>query len=134
VLQPKKQKYRKHFRGTIKGKTTAGSFLSFGEFGLKAVGAGWLTARQIEAARKVITHHTKRQAKLWIRAFPDKPFTKKPSGVRMGQGKGDIEGYVAVVRRGRIIFELAGVEEELAREAIRKAAAKLPLRTKFVQR
>jgi large subunit ribosomal protein L16 len=134
LLQPKRQKYRKHFRGTRKGKAVAGSQLEFGEFALKSLGGGWLTARQIEAARKTITHHTKRAAKLWIRIFPDKSFTKKAAGSRMGRGKGDIEGYVAVIRPGRIIFELAGVEEEIAREAIRKAAAKLPFATKFIKR
>ena len=132
MLQPKKQKYRKHFRGTIKGKAVAGSKLTFGEFGLKSLGGGWLTAKQIEAARKAITHHTKRAAKLWIRVFPDKPFTKKGAGVRMGSGKGDIEGYVAVIRPGRIIFELAGVEQDIAKEAVRKAAAKLPFKAKFI--
>jgi len=134
MLQPKRRKYRKSFRGTMKGKSTAGSTLNFGEFGLKSLDSGWLSAKQIEAARKAITHHTKRVAKLWIRVFPDKPYTKKASGVRMGGGKGDIEGYVVVIRRGRIIFELAGVTEEIAREAIRKASAKLPFKTKFIKK
>lgn len=134
MLQPKKMRYRKHFRGTIKGKSKAGSVLEHGEFGLKSLSSGWLTARQIEAARKTITHHTKRAAKLWIRVFPAKTFTKKASGSRMGQGKGEIEGYVAVIRPGRIIFELAGVAEEIAFEAIRRAAAKLPLKTKFIKK
>ena len=132
MLQPKRQKYRKHFRGTIKGKAITGSKLVFGEFGLKSLGGGWLTAKQIEAARKAIAHHTKRAAKLWIRVFPDKTFTKKGAGVRMGGGKGDIEGYVAVIRPGRIIFELAGVEQNIAEEAVRKAASKLPFKAKFV--
>jgi len=134
LLQPKKRKYRKSFRGTIKGKSTAGSTLNFGEFGLKSLGRGWLTARQIEAARKAITHHTKRAAKVWIRVFPDKSYTKKASGVRMGGGKGDVEGYVVVVRPGRILFELAGVEADIAEEAIRRAAAKLPFKTKFIKK
>jgi len=134
MLQPKRQKYRKHFRGTMKGKTKAGFDLNFGEYGLKALTGGWLFSRQIEAARKALSHHTKRQAKLWIRVFPDKPYTKKAAGSRMGQGKGDIEGYVAVIRPGRIIFELAGIEEGIAREAIRRAGAKLPFRNKFIKR
>lgn len=134
MLQPKKQKYRKHFRGTNKGRAQAGSSLDFGEYGLKSQGRGWLSARQIEAARKAISHYTKRQAKLWIRVFPDKTYTKKAAGVRMGGGKGDVEGYVVVIRPGRIIFELAGVEEEVAKEAIRRAAAKLPFSSKFVKK
>jgi len=134
VLQPKRQKYRKHFRGTRKGKTKAGFDLNFGEYGLKAQAGGWLFARQIEAARKTLTHYTKRQAKLWIRVFPDKSYTKKAAGSRMGQGKGDIEGYVVVIKPGRIIFELAGVSEEIAREAIRRAGAKLPFKNKFIKR
>lgn len=118
----------------MKGKSVAGSTLNFGEFGLKSLGRGWLTARQIEAARKAITHHTKRAAKVWIRVFPDKSYTKKASGVRMGGGKGDVEGYVVVIRPGRIIFELAGVEADIAEEAIRRAAAKLPFKTKFIKK
>lgn len=132
MLQPKRQKYRKHFRGSMKGTVTAGSRLNFGEFGLKALSRHWVTARQIEAARKVITHHTKRAGKVWIRIFPDKTYTKKGSGVRMGGGKGEIEGYVAVVKPGRIIFELAGVEKDIAIEAFRKAAQKLPIKTKII--
>ena len=132
MLQPKRTKYRKHFRGTIKGKAQVGSSLAFGEYGLKTLAGGWLKAKQIEAARKAITHHTKRQAKLWIRVFPDKVYTGKSAGSRMGQGKGDPVGWVAVIKPGRILFELAGVEKDLAQEAIRKAAAKLPFKTKFV--
>ncbi len=132
MLQPKRQKYRKHFRGSMKGTATAGSRLNFGEFGLKALGRHWISARQIEAARKVITHHTKRAGKMWIRIFPDKSYTKKGSGVRMGGGKGEIEGYVAVVKPGRIIFELAGVEKDIAVEALNKAAQKLPIKTKII--
>jgi large subunit ribosomal protein L16 len=132
MLQPKKQKYRKHFRGKMRGVSTAGSQVSFGEYGLKALGRGWLTARQIEAARKAITHYTKRAGKLWIRVFPDKTYTKKGSGVRMGGGKGEIEGYVCVVKPGRVIFELAGVDSATAKEAFRLAGQKLPFKTKFV--
>ncbi len=134
MLQPKRQKYRKHFRGKMKGISTAGSKISFGEYGLKAIGRGWLSARQIEAARKTITHHTKRAGKLWIRVFPDKTYTKKGAGVRMGGGKGDVEGYVCVVKPGRIIFELAGVEESIARESFRLATQKIGFKTKFTQR
>lgn len=134
MLQPKKQKYRKHFRGKMRGVSTAGSQVSFGEYGLKALGRGWLTARQIEAARKAITHYTKRAGKLWIRVFPDKTYTKKGSGVRMGGGKGEIEGYVCVVKPGRVIFELAGVDSATAKEAFRLAGQKLPFKTKFVIR
>lgn len=134
MLQPKRQKYRKQFRGTIKGNAQSGETMEFGEFGIKSLAIGWLKAKQIESARKAIAHHTKRQAKLWLRAFPDKPITKKPAGVRMGGGKGEIDGYVAVVRPGKIIFEIAGVGEELAREAIKLAAAKLPFKTKFIKK
>ena len=133
-MQPKKSKYRKQFRGSMKGVRTKGTTLSFGDYGLKSLGRGWLTARQIEAARKAITHHTKRAGKVWIRVFPDKPVTAKSAGAKMGSGKGDIKGYVVVVRPGKIIFELAGVEKELAQEAMRLAGAKLPFKTKFVSR
>lgn len=132
MLQPKRQKYRKHFRGSMKGTASAGSKVSFGEFGLKAIDRSWLSARQIEAARKTITHYTKRAGKLWIRVFPDKTYTKKGAGVRMGGGKGEIEGYVSVVKPGRMIFELAGVPEDIAKEAFRRATQKLPLKTIFV--
>lgn len=132
MLQPKKQKYRKQFRGKMAGLAQAGSQIAFGEYGLKALGRGWLKARQIEAARKAITHHTKRGGKLWIRVFPDKPITKKPSGARMGGGKGDVEGYVAVIRPGKIIFELSGVSLSMAKEAMRLADHKLPFKTKFI--
>ncbi len=134
MLQPKKLKYRKHFRGTRAGIATAGNALEFGEYGLKSLGRGWLKSAQIEAARKTIAHYTKRQAKLWIRVFPDKTYTQKSAGSRMGQGKGDLQGYVAVVKPGRIIFELAGVEKEIAQEAIRRAGAKLPFKTRFIER
>ena len=134
MLQPKRQKYRKHFRGTMKGNAQAGSKVVFGEYGLKALGRSWLTARQIEAGRKAITHYTKRTGKMWIRVFPDKTYTKKGSGVRMGGGKGDIEGYVVVIRPGRIIFELAGVSQDIALEALRRAAQKLPIKCKVVSK
>jgi large subunit ribosomal protein L16 len=134
MLQPKKSKYRKQFRGRMKGVSTRGSTLAFGEYGLKSLGRGWLSARQIEAARRAITHHTKRAGKVWIRVFPDKPVTKKPSGAKMGKGKGDIDHYVMVVTPGRILFELAGVPKELAVEAIRRAGSKLPFKTKFVSK
>lgn len=134
MLEPRKEKYRKQFRGRMKGKSVRGSTLTFGDYGLKSLGRGWLTARQIEAARKAITHQTKRQGKVWIRVFPDKPVTKKPAGVRMGSGKGAVDHHVAVVTPGRIIFELAGVDEVMANEAIKRAGAKLPFKTKFVKK
>ncbi|MDZ7587389.1 MAG: 50S ribosomal protein L16 [Patescibacteria group bacterium] len=132
MLQPKRQKFRKSFRGSMSGLSHAGSRLSFGDFGLKALDRGWITARQIEAARKTITHHTKRLGRLWIRIFPDKTYTKKGAGVRMGGGKGEVEGYVCVVRPGRIMFELAGVEASIALESFRLATQKLPIKTKVV--
>lgn len=134
MLEPRKEKYRKQFRGRMKGKSSRGSTLAFGDYGLKSLGRGWLTARQIEAARRAITHQTKRQGKVWIRVFPDKPVTKKPAGVRMGSGKGAVDHHVAVVTPGRIIFELAGVDEAMASEAIKRAGAKLPFKTKFVKK
>ena len=134
MLEPKKQKYRKSFRGRMKGTALRGSDLSFGEYGLKSLGRGWLSARQIEAGRRAITHSIKRGGKVWVRVFPDKPVTKKPAGVRMGSGKGDIDHYVAVVRPGRIIFELAGIPEAQALEALRRAGHKLPIRTKVIKR
>ncbi len=134
MLEPRKSKYRKQFRGKMRGKSGRGSTLAFGDYGLKCLGRGWLTARQIEAARRAITHRTKREGKVWIRVFPDKPVTKKAAGVRMGSGKGDIDHYVAVVTPGRIIFEIAGIDEETASEAIRLAAAKLPFKTKFIKK
>jgi large subunit ribosomal protein L16 len=134
MLQPKKSKYKKRFRGKMKGLALRGSSLAFGQYGLKSEGRAWLTDRQIEAARKAISHYTKRAGKVWIRVFPDKPITKKPSGVRMGGGKGDIEGYVVTVLPGRIIFELTGVPEEIAKQALKRAAAKLPFKTKFIKK
>lgn len=134
MLQPKKMKYRKQFRGKMGGKSMRGNTVAFGEFGLKALECGWFTARQIESARKTITHHTKRVGKLWIRTFPDKPTTKKGPGVKMGSGKGDIHQYVAVVRPGRILFELGGLSRIEAQEAFRKASHKIPMRTAVVER
>ena len=116
------------------GKSFKGATISFGDYGLKAMGRGWLSARQIEAARKTISHHTKRVGRLWVRVFPDKSYTKKGAGVRMGGGKGEIEGYVCVVRPGRILFELGGLSEVEAREAFRKASHKIPMRTSVVAR
>src|SRR3989338_6989918 len=132
MLQPKRSKYRKQFRGTMAGNANSGNQLAFGDYGLKSLGRVWMTARQIEAARKTVTHATKRVGKLWLRVFPDKPYTKKGAGVRMGGGKGEIEGYVAVIRPGRILFELAGVGPAVAREAFRLAGRKLALKTKFI--
>ncbi|MFC1727533.1 50S ribosomal protein L16 [Patescibacteria group bacterium] len=134
MLQPKKSKYRKQFRGRMKGSSQKGSSLAFGTFGLKSLGRAWLTARQIEAGRRSITHHTKRAGKVWIRVFPDKPVTKKPAGSPMGKGKGDTDHYVCVVTPGRIIFELTGVSKELAAESMRRAGAKLPFKTKFISK
>ena len=134
MLQPKRTKFRKHFRGKMRGIATTGSTVSFGEIGLKAMGASWITARQIEAARRAITHELRRGGKVWIRIFPDKPVSKKPAETRQGKGKGPVEFWVSVVRRGRMLFEVAGVREELAREAMRLAAHKLPVKTRFVNR
>src|SRR3989344_7425080 len=122
MLQPKRSKYRKQFRGTMAGNANSGNQLAFGDYGLKSLGRGWLAARQIEAARKTIAHATKRVGKLWLRVFPDKPYTKKGAGVRMGGGKGEVEGYVVVIRPGRILFELGGVTAEVAKESFRLAA------------
>lgn len=134
MLEPKKRKFRKEFRGRMRGKALRGSTLSFGEFGLKALEAGWLSSRQIEAGRRAITHSLKRGGRVWIRVFPDKPVSSRPAGQRMGGGKGDIDRYVAVVTPGRIIYEVTGVSEELARGAFLKSAAKMPIKTKFIKR
>jgi large subunit ribosomal protein L16 len=131
-MQPAKRKYRKEFRGKRRGKAIRGSYLSYGEFGLKSLGRGWLTGEQIEAGRRAITHTFKRGGKVWIRVFTDKPITSKPAGQRMGSGKGEIKGYVVVIKPGRIIYEVAGVDEILAKEAFKKASAKLPFKTKFI--
>jgi len=133
MLEPKRRKYRKDFRGRRRGMSMRGFTLSFGEFGLKSTGRGWVSSRQIEAARKAITHCLKRGGRVWIRVFPDKPVTSRPAGQRMGSGKGDIDRYVAVVTPGKMLFEVAGVEESLVRDAFNKAAAKLPLKTVFVK-
>jgi large subunit ribosomal protein L16 len=134
MLQPKKRKYRKDFRGRRKGKSQRGSTVAFGEYGLKALGRAWLSSRQIEAARRAITHSMKRGGKVWIRVFPDKPVTSRPAGQRMGSGKGDIDRYVAVVTPGRVLFEIAGVQEDLVEKAFDRASAKLPFKTKIVSR
>ena len=134
VMQPRRQKYRKSFRGRRKGKAWRGSSLDFGEFGLKAMDRGWLTAQQIEAARRTIAHRTKRKAKIWIRAFPAKPITAKSSAVTMGGGKGDVVKYVCVVTPGKILFEVGGINREIAKEAIRLASHKIPFKTKFIEK
>jgi len=132
MLMPKRVKYRKHQRGRMTGKAVRGSRLAFGEYGLKALEPHWITARQIEAARIAMTRYVRRSGKVWIRIFPDKPCTKKPAETRMGKGKGAPEYWVAVVKPGRIMFELDGVPENVAKEALRLAAHKLPVKTKFV--
>ena len=134
MLMPKKVKHRRVMKGRMRGKATRGENLDFGEFGLKALEAGWITDRQIEAARIAMTRHVKRGGKIWIRMFPDKPITKKPAETRMGKGKGNPEGWVAVVKPARILFEVEGVTEQMAREAFALAAAKLPVKTRFVRR
>ena len=134
MLAPKRAKHRKQFRGRMKGKSIRGSVISFGDYGLKATEPGWVTSRQIEAARKALTHTIRRGGRVWIRIFPDKPITKKPPETRMGSGKGDVAEFVSVVRPGRIMFEMGGVTVELAKEAMRLAAIKLPIRAKFVER
>jgi len=134
MLMPKKTKYRKSFRGRRKGNSKGGNVVTFGDFGLQAVETSYVTARQIEAARITITRTMKRGGKVWINIFPHKPITKKPAEVRMGSGKGNVEYYVAVVKPGRILFEISGVPEDVAREAMRKAGHKLPMKTKFVTR
>jgi large subunit ribosomal protein L16 len=134
MMQPKRTKYRKAFKGRVRGVARSGFTLNFGAFGMKTLEPERLTARQIEAARRAITRHLKRAGRVWIRIFPDKPVTSKPAEVRMGKGKGSVEFWVAPVRPGRILFEIDGVPEPLAEEAIRLGAAKLPVRTKFVRR
>lgn len=134
MLMPKRTKFRKQHRGRMAGASKGGTRVEFGEYGLKALQCGWITNRQIEAARVAITRRIKRGGKVWINVFPDKPYTKKPAETRMGSGKGSPEGWVAVVKPGRVMFELAGVPEPLAREAMRLAGHKLPVKTKFVAR
>lgn len=134
MLQPKRTKYRKQFKGRNYGVATRGNKVSFGEFGLKALGYARITARQIEAARRAVNRYIKRGGKVWIRLFPDKPITKKPIEVRMGKGKGSVEYWVALVQPGKVMFEIEGVTPEIAREAFRLAASKLPIKTEFVER
>ncbi len=132
MLMPKRVKYRKKQRGKMKGVAQKGNYIAFGKYGLKALESGWITSRQIEATRVAITRHVKRGGKVWIRIFPDKPVTNKPAETRMGKGKGSPEYWVAVVKAGRIMFELEGVDHQLAKEAMRLASHKLPIKTKFV--
>jgi len=134
MLQPKRTKFRKQFKGRNRGLAKRGNTVSFGEYGLKAKARGRLTARQIESARRAMTRHVKRGGKIWIRVFPDKPITKKPLEVRQGKGKGNVEYWVAQIQPGRLLYEIAGVTEEVAREAFALAAAKLPIATTFVER
>jgi large subunit ribosomal protein L16 len=134
MLSPKKVKYRKQQKGRMRGKAYRGSSISFGDYGLQAVSAGWVTARQIEAARMAVTRHVKRAGKLWIRVFPDKSLTKKPAETRMGKGKGSPEEWVAVVKPGRVLYEISGVSEDVAKKAFGLAANKLGIPTKFISR
>jgi large subunit ribosomal protein L16 len=134
MLQPKRTKFRKQFKGRNRGLATTGSKVSFGEFGLKAVERGRITARQIEAARRAMTRHIKRGGKIWIRVFPDVPVSKKPLEVRMGKGKGNVEFWICKIQPGRVLYEMEGVDEGIAREAFKLAAAKLPFKTTFVSR
>ena len=134
MLFPKRVKYRKQMRGRMKGKASRGVDVTFGDYGLQAVEPGWVTARQIEATRRALVRYMRRRGKVWIRIYPDKPVTKKPAETRMGKGKGAVDHWVAVVRPGRIMFEISGLSEEGAREAMRLAAHKLPIKTRFAQR
>ncbi|MGJ3240611.1 MAG: 50S ribosomal protein L16 [Anaerolineae bacterium] len=134
MLMPKRTKYRKQHRGRMRGKAYKGSTVAFGDYGLQALEPVWMTSRQIEAARRAIVRFIRRRGKVWIRVFPDKPYTQRAAETRMGKGKGSVEYYVAVVKPGRILIEMAGVPEDLAREALRLAAGKLPVKTKFVKR
>jgi large subunit ribosomal protein L16 len=134
MLSPKKVKFRKQMKGRIRGVARRGSSLTFGEYGLQATASGWVNAKEIEAARIAMTRHVKRGGRIWIRVFPDKPITKKPAEVRMGKGKGAPEGWVAVVKPGRILYEMEGISETEAKEAMRLAAMKLPIATRFVTR
>ncbi len=134
MLMPKRTKFRKQFRGRMRGRAKGGDYIAFGDYGLEALDPGWITARQIEAARISMTRHIRRQGKVWIRIFPDKPFTKKPLEQRMGKGKAGVEAWVAVVKPGRIMFEMRGMAPDVAKEAMRLAQHKLPIRTKFVIR
>lgn len=134
MLVPKRVKYRKQMRGRMTGKESRGVDVQFGDFGLQALEPAWITQRQIEAARRAIVRFIKRRGRLWIRIFPDKPVTAKPAETRMGKGKGSVDHYVAVIRPGRVLFEMAGIEEEIAKEALRLAGYKMPIKTKVVKR
>lgn len=134
LLQPKRTKYRKAFRGKRTGIATSGNFLAFGQYGLKAMESAWITSRQLEAARRAMARYTQRGGRIWIRVFPDKPITKHPAESRMGSGKGDVEGYVAVVKPGQMIFEMGAVTVDIAKEAFRLASHKLPISTKFINK
>jgi large subunit ribosomal protein L16 len=134
MLMPKRVKHRKQFRGRMKGKAHRGAAVQFGDYGIQATEPVWITSRQIEAARRAMVRYIKRRGKIWIRIFPDKPITQKAAETRMGKGKGSVEYWVAVVKPGRVLFEMSGVDEETAREALRLAAMKLPCKTKFVKR
>lgn len=134
MLMPKRVKYRKQMRGRMKGRASRGAKVTFGEFGLQAAEPCWMTSRQLEAARRAIVRYVRRGGKLWIRVFPDKPVTAKPAETRMGSGKGAVDHWVAVIKPGRVLFEIAGVTEDQAREAMRLAAYKLPIKTQFVRR
>lgn len=134
MLMPKRVKYRKQMRGRMRGKATRGAEVSFGEYGLQALEPCWMTSRQIEAARRAIVRYVRRGGKVWIRVFPDKPVTAKPAETRMGSGKGSVDHWVAVIKPGRVLFEIAGVPEDSAKEAMRLAAHKLPIKSQFVRR
>ncbi len=134
MMQPKRTKYRKQFRGSIRSNAQSGFRLAFGDYGIKSLGEGWFTAAQIEAARRTIANFTKRGGKIWIRVFPDKPITKKAPGSTMGAGKGDVDTYVAVIKKGKILFELGGIEDELALQALDRASNKIPFPTKIVKK
>ena len=134
MLSPKRTKFRRYHRGNLKGNSVRGNTIAFGEFGIQAMSAGWVTSRQIEAARRVMTRYARRGGKLWIRIFPDKPITNKPLEVRQGKGKGNVEYWVAQIKPGKMLYEMEGVSEEIAREAFRLAASKLPFATSFVKR
>lgn len=132
MLQPNKQKYKKQFRGKMRGKASSGTEIAFGEYAIYATTSGWISSQQIEAGRRVLTRYTRKGGRVWIRIYPDKPVTDKPAEASMGGGKGDVAKYVAVVKPGRVIFEMGGVEEEHARDAMKQAASKLPVKTKFL--
>lgn len=134
MFEPKRRKFRKEFRGRMRGKALRGSDLAFGEFGLKALAAHWLSSRQLEAGRRAITHNLKKGGRMWIRVFPDKPVSGRAAGQRMGGGKGDIDRYVCVITPGKVIYEIAGVTEEVAKDALARAAAKMPFKTKIISR